>query len=323
MVDYISINGYNVVEVLSMTFKEYLNQKNMSILKLSKSSGIPYATLYNSLENPESIKLENLKKIAAYLNITLDELSEMFAEHDKTQSLLSILKEQKDIKLKSNLYHNTQIKFAYNSNRIEGSKLTEDETRYIYETNSIIGDKPSTNINDIVEVANHFYLFDVILETAKEVLSENLIKEYHRILKNGTVDSRNAWFNVGGYKKHPNEVGGKMTTDPKLVSKEMKKLLSWYNTLNDVELEDVVEFHYRFESIHPFQDGNGRIGRIISFKECLKHNIMPFIIEDEYKAFYYRGLSEFESERGFLMETCLSMQDNYEKMVKLFLPEYL
>ncbi|MDX8335901.1 MULTISPECIES: Fic family protein [Cetobacterium] len=237
----------------------------------------------------------------------------------KSKTLLDILKEQKTMKLKGNIYHYTQIKFAYNTNRIEGSKLSEDETRFIFETNTLISKNEIQNIDDIVETANHFYLFDVMLEKADILLNEELIKEYHKILKQGTEDSRKEWFNVGEYKSLANEVGGKETTKPKDVEKEIKKLLNWYNLLEVVTLKEIVEFHYRFEKIHPFQDGNGRVGRAIMFKECLKYNIVPFIIEDSFKAFYYRGLSNYEEEKGFLEETCLAMQDNYKEVIKKFL----
>jgi len=235
------------------------------------------------------------------------------------ENILSSLIFQKEHKIKGSLYHYTQINFTYNSNRIEGSKLTEDETRYIYETNTLIADSPSTNVDDIVETSNHFYLFDRMLDTASEPLTENLIKEYHRILKNGTTDSRISWFNVGEYKKLENEVGGLETTSPKDVSREINKLLEEYNSKEKVTFSDILEFHYKFEIIHPFQDGNGRIGRLIMFKECLKNDIVPFIIEDNYKAYYYRGLSKYKEDKKYLEDTCLLMQDIYGIKVKKFL----
>lgn len=303
-----------------MNFKNFLNDKGISINELSKMTKIPYATLHSGIENPDSLKSDNLKKIAEQLSLTMDEVYTMLVDKN-AHSLLSILREQKELKVKGSIYHDTQIKFTYNTNRIEGSKLSEDETRYIFETNTIINDKPSNNINDIVEVANHFYLFDIMLNTANEMLTERLIKEYHRILKNGTVDSRTPWFNVGDYKKHPNEVGGNNTTPPKEVAAHMKKLLSWYNSLETIGFDEIVEFHCKFESIHPFQDGNGRIGRLVLFKECLKHEVVPFIIEDEYKAYYYRGLSKYKEDKSFLNDTCLTMQDKYKLMIAKFLPD--
>ena len=302
-----------------MKFKDFLSENSISINELSKMTGIPYATLYSGIDTPNSLKSDNLKKIAEQLSLTMDEVFSMLTDGD-TPSLLSVLREQKDLQLKGSIYHVTQVKFAYNTNKIEGSKLSEEETRYIFETNTIINNKPSNNINDIVEVANHFYLFDIMLNTANESLSERLIKEYHRILKNGTVDSRTPWFNVGDYKKHPNDVGGTSTTPPKEVPAQIKKLISGYNSIEKTDLKDIVEFHYRFESIHPFQDGNGRIGRLIMFKECLKHNIVPFIIEDEYKAYYYMGLSKYKEDKEFLLDTYLTMQDKYKMVIEKFMP---
>lgn len=301
-----------------MNLKKYLEEKSLNISDLSKACDIPYATLYNGIEKPNSMRVKNLKKIATFLNLSIDEVYSMLYETEKN-NLLSMLQDQKKSKLKGNLYHYTQIKFAYNTNRIEGSKLSEEDTRYIYETNTLIHNKISTNVDDIIETANHFYLFDLMLNQANEILTEKLIKGYHKILKNGTSDSRLDWFNIGSYKGLANEVGGKNTTLPKDVEIEIKRLLSWYNSLSNINLNDILEFHFRFESIHPFQDGNGRIGRIIIFKECLKNNIMPFIINDEYKAFYYRGLSEYKNKPGYLIDTCLTMQDKYKKMVKKFL----
>lgn len=241
-----------------------------------------------------------------------------FSEKLESVRLFDILLEQKKMKLKGNIYHYTQINFTYNTNRIEGSKLSEEETRYIFETNTLITDKPSQNIDDILGATNHFSLFDYMLENTDLTLNENMIKEFHKILKQGTEDSRKEWFKVGDYKTIANEVGGVETTDPKNVKKEINKLLEWYNLLEEVTLKDIISFHYKFEKIHPFQDGNGRVGRVIMFKECLKNNIIPFIIKDEFKIFYYRGLSRYEDEKGFLEETCLAMQDTYTEVLKKF-----
>lgn len=233
--------------------------------------------------------------------------------------ILEILKEQRDMGLKGNLYHVTQIHFAYNTNHIEGNSLTEEQTRYIFETNTLfIEDGQSeTKVDDIIETANHFKLVDYMLDIADVDLSEEMIKEFHKILKAGTSDERKKWFNVGEYKTLENEVGGKNTTSPNDVSKEITKLLNWYNGLKNATIEDIIEFHCKFERIHPFQDGNGRVGRIIMFKECLKNNIIPFIILDKNKAFYYRGLSEYEKgiEKGYLVDTCLDAQDYYKAMI--------
>ena len=236
----------------------------------------------------------------------------------KPKSLLDILKEQKESKLPGGIYHKIQIDLTYNSNHIEGSRLTHDQTRYIFETNTIGITDTSVNVDDIVETANHFKCIDSIIDNAKYALSEKYIKELHFLLKSGTSDSRKDWFAVGEYKKLPNEVGGIDTTLPEDVHNEVKALLVWYNSRENVTFEDIVEFHVRFERIHPFQDGNGRVGRLIMFKECLKHNVVPFIIDEEHKLFYYRGLKEWQSERGYLMDTCLSAQDQFRSVLKYF-----
>ena len=237
-------------------------------------------------------------------------------------NVLEILREQKKMRLKGNLYHNTQISFAYNTNHIEGSKLTEDQTRYIYETNTILFEKETVaNIDDILETANHFKLVDYMLEVADKRLTEEIIKKFHKILKEGTMDSQKEWFNVGEYKKLANEAGSMKTSSPKQTPKNMNKLMEWYNSLEKVTIDDIIEFHARFEKIHPFQDGNGRVGRMIAFKECLKNNIVPFIILDKDKLFYYRGLREYQNgtEKGYLIDTCLNAQDQYTEMIKYYL----
>lgn len=236
-------------------------------------------------------------------------------------SLLCRLREEKKIRLKGGIYHQTQVKLGYNSNHMEGSRLTEEQTRYIYETNTIGLEKEPVNIDDIMETVNHFQCFDYILDCAEENLSECIIKKIHSMLKSNTSDSRLEWFNVGEYKQRPNMVGDAKTTPPGKVKKEMQRLLSDYNQKEIVGFEDIVEFHYYFEKIHPFQDGNGRVGRLIMFKECLKHDIIPFIVEERYKLYYYRGLKEFENERGYLMDTCLSAQDMYKEMLQYFIAE--
>ena len=233
--------------------------------------------------------------------------------------ILNQLKYEKAEHYKGGLYHLTQIKFSYNSNHIEGSRLTEDQTRYIYETNTILPEgQESINVNDITETVNHFALFDYMLDTANQKLDQELIKEYHRLIKKGTSDERLSWFNVGEYKKMPNQVGLIETTSPENVSNEMHHLLEKYYALDRKKLQDIVTFHYEFERIHPFQDGNGRVGRMIMFKECLQNDIIPFIITDELKAFYYRGLSEYRREKGFLLDTCLTAQDQYKKHLQYF-----
>ena len=234
-------------------------------------------------------------------------------------NLLEKLKEEMEIKLKGGLYHHTQIKLSYNSNRIEGSQLTEDQTRYIFETNTIGLENGIANVDDIIETVNHFICFDYMLTHAAEELTDGLIKVYHRILKSSTSMARKEWFKVGDYKALPNTVGDMETTPPTETSHKMNELLSLYNKKPTKTFEDIVEFHHKFESIHPFQDGNGRVGRIIIFKECLKNNIMPFIIDHNHKLYYYRGLKEWHNEKGFLIGTCQSAQDRYGEIVDYFL----
>ena len=236
--------------------------------------------------------------------------------------LLNILKEQKDIKLSGGIYHKTQIELTYNSNHIEGSTLTHEQTRFIFETNTIGVENGPVNVDDVVETANHFKCVDYIIDNAMKPLTESMIKELHFIHKNGTSDSRKEWFNVGEYKKMPNVVGGEETCPPERVKSEMKQLLTTYNSLEHKTFENIVEFHKHFEKIHPFQDGNGRVGRLIMFKECLANNIVPFIIDEKHKIYYYRGLKEWDNEKGYLIDTCLSCQDKYNTWLDYFKIEY-
>ena len=238
------------------------------------------------------------------------------------ETLLEILKREKNASLSGGIYHKIQIELTYNSNHMEGSRLTHDQTRYIFETNTIGVENESVNVDDIVETANHFRCIDAVIENATSVLTEGFIKELHRILKSGTSDSRQSWFSVGDYKKIPNEVGGRDTTPPEAVSAEMKSLIASYNKKKEKTLEQILDFHYRFECIHPFQDGNGRVGRLILLKECLRNNIVPFIIDESLKMFYYRGLSEWTNERGFLTDTCLTAQDRFKKYMDYFKIQY-
>ena len=238
------------------------------------------------------------------------------------KTLLDILKLEKESKLKGGIYHKVQIELTYNSNHIEGSRLTHDQTRYIYETNTIGLTDEVINVDDIIETANHFRCIDLIIDKANLNVTENLIKQLHLILKNGTTDSRKNWFVVGDYKKLPNEVGGRVTTSPEKVEDEIKSLIEWYNNIKNKTLNDIIEFHYRFESIHPFQDGNGRVGRLLMFKECLKYNIVPFIIDEKLKMFYYRGLKEWKQEKGYLIDTCLEAQDQFKVYLDYFRIEY-
>lgn len=235
-----------------------------------------------------------------------------------TLTLLDILREQKEGKYSGGIYHRTQIDLTYNSNHMEGSRLTRNQTRYIFETNTVGVENEVLNVDDVIETVNHFHCIDLVIEHADDILSEKFIKELHLTLKNGTSDSRKDWFAVGEYKKIPNEVGGMDTALPEEVADKMKTLLKEYNVIKEKTLEDILDFHVKFERIHPFQDGNGRVGRLIMFKECLKHNIVPFIIEDNLKLFYYRGLKEWDNEKGYLTDTCLTAQDKYKTYLNYF-----
>lgn len=236
----------------------------------------------------------------------------------KVYPLLSILREQMKGKVKGGIYHRVQIDLTYNSNHIEGSRLTHDQTRYIFETNTIGVAGEVINVDDIIETSNHFRAIDYILEETSEKLTEQLIKRLHRILKTGTSDERKSWFRVGDYKMLPNEVGGNDTTAPEAVGDEMKRLLKEYNGRKKPTLDDIIDFHHRFESIHPFQDGNGRVGRLIMFRECLRNGHVPFIITDDLKMFYYNGLRNWPKIKGYLMDTCLTAQDNFKLILDKF-----
>ena len=238
------------------------------------------------------------------------------------ETLLDRLRAEKEAHLSGGIYHKVQIELTYNSNRIDGSQLTQDQTRYIFETNTIGADNGSVNVDDIVETANHFRCIDRVIDQANATLSENFIKQLHLTLKSGTSDARKSWFAVGDYKKLPNEIGGNQTTAPEDVPDEMKKLLHAYNAIPNKTLDDILDFHVRFERIHPFQDGNGRVGRLILFKECLRNNIVPFIIIDELKMFYYRGLQNWPEERGYLRETCVAAQDQFRQYLDYFRIDY-
>ena len=235
-------------------------------------------------------------------------------------NLLEYLQEEKSMRLKGGLYHHTQIKFSYNTNRIEGSKLSEDQTRYIFETNTLgVENNEAVNVDDILETVNHFKCFDYMLDTAEKPLSESIIKEFHKLLKYGTSDSRKEWFKTGDYKLRPNIVGDTETTPPTEVGSAMENLIASYLKQDQIDFDAIVDFHYKFEKIHPFQDGNGRVGRLIMFKESLKAGIVPFIIEDENKQYYYRGLKEYKKIQGYLKDTCLHAQDRYSEMLNYFI----
>lgn len=241
---------------------------------------------------------------------------------EKPKTLLAILQEEKASKYSGGIYHKTQINLTYNSNHMEGSRLTHDQTRFIFETNTIGIENEVVNVDDIIETTNHFRCIDMIIDHVKTELNEKFIKELHFILKSGTSDSKKDWFAVGNYKKFPNEVGNMKTPLPEEVDNLMKDLLKEYNSKKEKTFEDILDFHVQFERIHPFQDSNGRIGRLIMFKECLKYNIVPFIIEDNLKMFYYRGLKEWNNERGYLVDTCLAAQDRYKACLDYFRINY-
>ena len=236
----------------------------------------------------------------------------------KISPLLKMLREQKDSRMKGGIYHRTQIDLTYNSNHIEGSRLTKEQTRYIFETNTIGITDEAVNVDDVIETVNHFRCIDFIVDHATEPLTESMIKQLHGILKAGTTDASKSWFAVGDYKRLPNEVGGMETVSPQKVGTHIRALLKDYRSKTSVSFEDILDFHQQFEVIHPFQDGNGRIGRLIMYKECLRHGIVPFIITDELKMFYYRGLREWKHTPGYLIDTCLTAQDHYRALLNYF-----
>ena len=237
-------------------------------------------------------------------------------------TLLEVLSTEKKARLPGGIYHKIQIELTYNSNHIEGNRLTHDQTRYIFETNTIGIDGGSVKVDDIVETVNHFKCIDMIIERAKKPIAETFIKELHRTLKSGTTDARQDWFAVGDYKRLPNTVGDMLTAQPEEVAQKMKELLFEYNAKKEKTFDDLLDFHYKFECIHPFQDGNGRIGRLLLFKECLKCDIVPFIIDEELKLFYYRGLKEWSNERGYLRDTCLNAQGKFKRYLDYFKVRY-
>lgn len=303
--------------------KEYRELNKMTQKDIAEILGVEPATICKYEAGIIEPSIESLKRLAETFNVTVDELIKDEEKFDISKiNVLEVLREQKEMGLKGNLYHNTQIMFSYNTNHIEGSKLTEEQTRYIFETNTILFEGGTVaSVDDILETANHFGLVDYMLDIADQNLTEDIIKKFHKILKEGTMDSRKEWFNVGDYKKLANEAGNMKTSSPKKTPKDMQKLMEWYNSLPKVTIKEIIEFHARFEKIHPFQDGNGRVGRIIAFKECLKNNIIPFIILDKDKLYYYRGLKEYQNkiEKGYLIDTCLNAQDEYTKMIEYYL----
>ena len=286
----------------------------ISVIQFAEKYGISERTARNHCANG---KIEGAFLTGKTWNIPSDAtLPKRGTSKSNVSPLLQILREQKSSKLKGSIYHRIQIDLTYNSNHIEGSKLTHDQTRYIYETNTIGITSDAINVDDILETVNHFRCIDFIIDHAEERLTEDMIKQIHQLLKSGTSDSRKDWFAVGDYKRLPNEVGGMETCPPENVHRQMKALLSEYNGKKHKSFNDILDFHVRFEQIHPFQDGNGRVGRLLMFKECLANHIVPFIITDDLKLFYYRGLREWGHVDGFLTDTCLTAQDQFKALLE-------
>lgn len=301
---------------------EILKKRKISLTKLKDDINVSSTTI-SKLNKGDYISLQTLEKISKYLNIQVGELIEFTTTYPKSPLLKKLL-DEKNNKIKGGIYHETQILLTYNSNHIEGSKLSIDETRFIFETNSIILDRENThaNIDDINETINHFRAIDYMLEIIFEPLTEQIIKDLHLILKRNTKDETLDWFNVGDYKKLPNTVGGKETSHPENVEQEMIILINYYENNKLKTFEDIVDFHYEFEKIHPFQDGNGRVGRLIAFKELLRYNQVPFTIDNDLKAFYYRGFKMYEEQQNYLIDTCYSGQDKYKKLLDYFKIKY-
>ena len=294
--------------------------KYISVTEFAEKFGISERTARNYCAQG---KIEGVVLIGKTWSIPATaELPQRIKRVSRVMPLLAVLREQKDAKLKGGIYHRTQIDLTYNSNHIEGSRLTHDQTRYIFETNTIGIEGESVRVDDIIETTNHFRCIDIIIDRADERLTESLIKELHAVLKAGTSDSRRDWFAVGDYKRLPNEVGGNDTTAPEDVKREMRALLAEYNAIKKKSFDDILDLHQRFEAIHPFQDGNGRVGRLIMFKECLANGIVPFIITDDLKMFYYRGLQQWPHIKEYLRDTCLTAQDNYKALLDYFKVKY-
>ena len=289
-----------------------LNDRGLTKTALAQDLGISSRTVAK-ISRGEKVAGHVIVKIAAFLDCKPEDLYRSVSDN----ALLQTLRDEKSIRMPGGLYHELQVRMTYNSNHIEGSKLSEDQTRLIFETNTVdVGE--GIPVDDIIETVNHFRAIDYVIDHAEDALTEDVIKHLHRILKQSTRDSALAWFAVGDYKKRANTVGGRETAKPKDVSARMQALLSDYEALETVSIDDIIRFHCEFERIHPFQDGNGRIGRLIALKECLRYNIVPFIIEDSKKMYYYRGLSEWDTEKGYLTDTCLDGQDTFKKLMAMF-----
>lgn len=294
-------------EVLEKKLKE----KGIGKTELSTELGLSSRTVAK-IAKGEKLSKRSIQKIADYL----DESPDVIVREISDNKILQILREEKELKLSGGLYHELQVRMTYNSNHIEGSKLSEDQTRLIFETHTLdVGD--AIPVDDVLETVHHFRAIDYVIDIAEDELTEDIIKRLHYILKHDTKDSTLGWFAVGDYKKRANVVGGKETSKPSEVHKHMKALIDKYNARENVTVEDIVEFHAEFEYIHPFQDGNGRVGRLVALKECLHHNVIPFIIEDAKKNFYYRGLNEWRNEKGWLTDTCLDGQDTFVRLLDM------
>ena len=297
--------------------EEKLRERGVTRSDLTKELGISSRTIAK-IGRGEKLSRVVMEKLCGYFSCTAAELCSEVSDNP----ILQTLREEKAAKISGGLYHELQVRMTYNSNHIEGSRLSEDQTRLIFETRTVsAGD--GVPVDDIIETVNHFRAIDYVIDVAEDELTEEIVRELHRILKQGTADAALSWFAVGDYKKRANVVGGRETAKPKDVPARMKALLSSYASADAVTIEDIVAFHHDFESIHPFQDGNGRVGRLVALKECLRYNIVPFIIEDSKKAFYYRGLAEWENERGYLIDTCLDGQDTFERLLALLDMEIL
>ena len=289
-----------------------LQERGLTKTALAAQLGISSRTVAK-IGRAERIADHVLKKMAAYLDCSPEELCRTISDN----ALLQTLRDEKSAHISGGIYHELQVRMTYNSNHIEGSKLNEEQTRLIFETSTIAVDE-AIPVDDVIETVNHFRAIDYVIDLAEAPLSETIIKELHRILKQGTKDSTLPWFAVGDYKKRPNMVGGLETAKPKDVPARMKNLLAGYEATETVSINDIIRFHWEFERIHPFQGGNGRVGRLIALKECLRHSIVPFLIEDDKKLYYYRGLAEWERERGWLTDTCLDGQDTFRRLMDMF-----
>jgi len=293
-----------------------LSEKGLTKSALGKNLKISSRTI-SKIARGEKLSDKTLQKIADHLGCNAEDLYKQVSDN----LILQILRDEKEAKLSGGLYHELQIRMTYNSNHIEGSRLTEDQTRLIFETNTI-STSDGVLVDDILETIHHFRAIDYVIDTAEEKLSEDIIKHIHFILKHDTKDSMVSWFAVGDYKKRSNVVGGRETTEPENVSVQMKRIIEEYNSKSEISINDIIAFHADFEYIHPFQDGNGRVGRLIALKECLHHNIIPFIIEESKKGFYYRGLSEWKREKGWLTDTCLDGQDTFKRLLNVLKIKY-